>query len=119
MSQLSNDYDVCVFKDFDGIVENDRLNAVALGTENAKIQKEIDIVDRNIAAIEKQINQPNDQSIENLFTKATKSKEVYDKQKNKINIFLLTLHEGSKTYRILKSQKHLMIKQVSKTISQS
>ena len=87
LSQLSTDYDVCVFKDFDGVVENDRLNAVALGTTNVKIQKEIDIVDEKIVHIEKQINQPDDQTVENLFTKAAKAKEAYGKQENKINTF--------------------------------
>lgn len=87
LSQLSTDYDVCVFKDFDGVVENDRLNAVALGTTNAKIQKEIDIVDGKIVDIKKQINQPDDQTVENLFTKDAKAKEAYVKQENKINTF--------------------------------
>lgn len=89
MSQLSTEYDVCLFKDFDGVVENDRLNAVALGTENAKIQKEIDIVDNDIAEIRKQIEQPEDVNIENLLTKATKSKKAYDTQYNKINAFFV------------------------------
>ena len=39
LSQRSSDYDVCVFKDFDGIVENDRLNAVALGTAKVFIKE--------------------------------------------------------------------------------
>lgn len=87
LDQLSSDYDVYVFKDFDGVVENDRLNAVALGVENAKIQKDIDIVDGEIAEIEKQVTQPNDKTIENLFTKAAESKAAYEKQKKKINAF--------------------------------
>ncbi len=87
LSQLYTDYDVCVFKDFDGVIENDRLNAVALGTENARIQKEIDVVNRKIAEIEKQIIQPDGQAVENLFTKAEKSKKTYEEQKNKINNF--------------------------------
>lgn len=89
MSQLSTEYDVCLFKDFDGVIENDRLNAVALGTENVKTQKEIDIVDNDIAEIRKQIEQPEDVNIENLLTKATKSKKAYDTQYNKINAFFV------------------------------
>ncbi len=85
--QLSDDYDVRVFKDFDGIVENGRLNAVSLGTENAKIQNEIDTVDKNISEIEKQINKPEDQTVDNLFTKSKKAYEVYTNQKNKIDTF--------------------------------
>lgn len=87
LAQLSNVYDVCVFKDFDGIVENDRLNAVALGTENVKIQKEIDAVDGVIADIIKEIDPPEDGTTENLFTKAAKTREDYDKQNKKIGAF--------------------------------
>lgn len=87
LSQQSADYDVCIFKDFDGVVENDRLNAVALGTANAKIQKEIDVIDGEIAEIEKQINQPDDQTVENLFLKAKKTGEEYSKQEKKLISF--------------------------------
>ncbi len=87
LSQLSTDYDVCVFKDFDGVVENDRLNAVALGTKNAKIQKDIDIVNGAIVEIREQIELPKEKNADNLFTKAAKSKEEYDKQEKKINAF--------------------------------
>lgn len=87
LAQLSNVYDVCVFKDFDGVLENDRLNAVALGTENAKIQKEIDAVDDEIAYIKKKIDKPEDSATENLFTKAAKTRENYDKQDKNIDAF--------------------------------
>lgn len=85
--QLSTDYDVCVFKDFDGVVENERLNAIALGTENAAIQKEIESVDGKITEIRKQIDQPEDKNVENLFTKAAKTKADYSEQEKKINAF--------------------------------
>jgi len=68
--QLSGQYDVCVFKDFDGVAENARLDAVALGTENAEIQKKIDSVDAEISAIEKETKQPEDKNMINLFVKA-------------------------------------------------
>ena len=87
LSQLSTDYDVCVFKDFDGVVENDRLNAVALGTDNAKIQKEIDIIDGKIAEINKQIKQPENKNAKNIFTRAKESKGAYEKQERKIDMF--------------------------------
>lgn len=85
--QLSADYDVCIFKDFDGVVENDRLNAVALGTENAKIQKDIEKIDRKIDDIKRQVEKPEDKKFENLFTKVDKSKKLYDDQKKKISAF--------------------------------
>jgi wobble nucleotide-excising tRNase len=87
LAQLSNVYDVCVFKDFDGVVENDRLNAVALGVENSKIQREIDVIDGEIIEIRKQIDLPNDSTIENLFTKAEKAREAYNRQDKKIGAF--------------------------------
>jgi len=68
--QLSDQYDVCIFKDFDGVVENARLDAVALGTENAEIQRKIDSVDAEILVIEQETKQPEDKNTENLFTKA-------------------------------------------------
>lgn len=68
--QLSEQYDVCVFKDFDGVAENARLDAVALGTANVEIQKKIDVVDAEILAIEKETKQPEDKNKENLYTKA-------------------------------------------------
>lgn len=88
-SQLSTEYDVCLFKDFDGVVENDRLNAIALGTTNAKIQEEIDVVDSEIAEIKKQIEQPKGDNIENLFTKATKAKEAFGIQDKRIDAFFI------------------------------
>ena len=47
-NQLSSQYAVHVFKDFDGVAINERLDAVALGTENAGIQKQIDNIDKEI-----------------------------------------------------------------------
>lgn len=82
--QLSEAYHVRVFKDFDGVVENDRLNAVALGTENAEIQEKINIIDDKISGITKQIEKPDDKDLENLFTKAEKAKSAFDKHDKKI-----------------------------------
>ena len=87
MAQLSTYYDVCLFKDFDGVVENERLNAVALGTENTKIQKEIDILDSEIDEIRKQIVKPEERNVENLFTNDTKAKETYYKQDRRVEDF--------------------------------
>jgi len=85
--QLSTDNDVYIFKDFDGVVENDKLNAVALGTKNAKIQKEIDIIDDEIAEIRKLIDQPEEKNVENLLTKAKKAEKEHDAQDKKISEF--------------------------------
>jgi hypothetical protein len=78
--KFSNDYNVCVFKDFVGVVDdNSRLNAVALGTKNAEIQVQIETLDREIVEIKKEI--------ENLFTKEKKASENYNQQYNKIDDF--------------------------------
>lgn len=107
LSQLSNEYDVCVFKDFDGVVENGRLNAVALGTENAKIQNEIDIIDKKILEIEKETSKPEIQNVDNLFTKAKKANEAYSEQKNKIDGFY------TKSARTIKNMSNPQIAKTS------
>lgn len=88
-TQFEDTYSVHVFKDFDGVTENNRLNAVALGTENAEIQKQIDVIDGEIATIDKEVAKPED-GTENLFTKATVSKKAYDDQSAKIDRFYTT-----------------------------
>jgi wobble nucleotide-excising tRNase len=85
-NQLQNDYDVQLFKDFDGVAENGRLNAIALGTENAEIQDKIETIDEEIAKIKKEIEKPEDEA-ENLFTKAKKADENREQQDKKINDF--------------------------------
>lgn len=86
-NQLSGQYDVCVFKDFDGIVENARLDAVALGTENAEIQKKIDSVDAEILEIEKEAKQPENKHTENLFTKAAEARKKAGDFSETITVF--------------------------------
>ena len=86
-NQLSTDYEVCIFKDFYGVVENERLNAIALGTENTTIQREIDAIDNEIKEIKKQVNEPEHSGINNLFTKSADSKKVYDEQVDEIDKF--------------------------------
>lgn len=89
-NQLSDSHDVCVFKDFDGVAENERLDAVALGTENATKQGEIDIVDVEIAKIEKQLKQQDDKKSDNLFTQAAKAQKEYDDAERAIAKFFTT-----------------------------
>jgi wobble nucleotide-excising tRNase len=84
--QFSEKYKVCVFKDFDGVVENERLNAIALGTENAEIQKQIEVIDKEIIEIEKETVRP-EGNAENLFTKLETADKNLGKQDNKIKKF--------------------------------
>lgn len=84
--QFSDNYSVHIFKDFGGIAVNDRLDAVALGTENASIQKQIDVVDNDIATIGKDIEKPEDDA-DNLYTKAAAAKKKYDDENSTIDRF--------------------------------
>lgn len=106
LTQLSADYDVCLFKDFDGVIENNRLNAVALGTENTEIQKKIDTVDSEIEEIINQLKPSESDISGNLFTKATECKKIYDEQDKKISKFLT---ESARTI------KNLSNPQIAKT----
>lgn len=85
-TQFSDKYSVHVFKDFDGVAVNERLDAVALGTENAAIQKKIDAVEVEIAAISKEVEKPED-GTDNLYTKAIAAKKKHDDQSTKIDKF--------------------------------
>lgn len=88
VAQFSSKYSVHVFKDFDGVAVNERLDAVALGTENAEIQKKIDIVDGEIAVITKEVEMPEDDA-KNLFTKAASAKKSLVDQQKKIDEFFI------------------------------
>ncbi len=86
-AQFSDIYNVCIFKDFEGVIgENNRLNAVALGTENAEIQVKIEEINKEIDDIKKEVDEPVDKT-ENFFTKAKKAEESYENQKEKIEKF--------------------------------
>ncbi len=86
-SQLSGNYEVCIFKDFDGVAENDRLNAIALGTENVAIQVDINAIDAEISEITKHTEKPVNKNEDNYFTRAEKAKKAYCDQERKINNF--------------------------------
>lgn len=85
-SQFADSYSVRVFKDFDGVAVNERLDAVALGVENAEIQKQVDAIDNDIAIILKDIDKQED-GTQNLFTKSELAKKNYTDQANKIERF--------------------------------
>lgn len=92
VSQFSNNYEICVFKDFDGIAENARLDAVALGTANKEIQNKIDFIDTEIKNIEKQIERPapEDKKTINLFTQAKETQKAYNDAEISLSKFYTT-----------------------------
>lgn len=96
-NQLSDRYDVCVFKDFEGVVENERLDAVALGTKNAIIQEKINAIDKEITGIEKQTRQPEKKG-DNLFTRAEKAQKKYDDATSTISSFFTSSAQHIKNF---------------------
>lgn len=84
--QFSGSHQVLIFKDFDGVTDNSRLNAIALGVENAEIQRKIDDIDKRILDYNKELL-PSEDKKENLFHKTEKASLDYEKQQNKINAF--------------------------------
>lgn len=86
LRQFSDSHSVYIFKDFDGVATNERLDAVALGTKNAVIQKKIDAVDIDIAGIRKEVDKPNDDA-ENMYTAALAAGKKYDDQNSKLDRF--------------------------------
>lgn len=86
LKQFSDTHSVHVFKDFDGVAINERLDAVALGTKNAAIQKQIDAIDIDIANVRKEVDRPED-GAENMYTAALAAKKKYDDQNSKLDRF--------------------------------
>ena len=88
-SQLGATRNIWIFDGFERVVgENKRLDAVALGTENVEIQKQIDIVDGEIANIKKEVEKQEDKTV-NLFNKSEEANNNYTDQENKIDEFFI------------------------------
>ena len=95
LSAQTVDFDVNVFKGFDNIIDsNNRLNAVVLGEENATINKQIEEIREKIEekktekeAITKNLEQPDDESESNFWTRQKAAKDEYEIAKKEINDF--------------------------------
>ena len=87
--QFSSDFSVKIFQDFEGITkENGRLNAIALGEENAEIQIQIDEIDEQIAELKASTSKPIDgDKRKNLYTENQCAKKAYDSQFQKVEYF--------------------------------
>lgn len=89
------DYEVSVFQGFSNIIDdNKRLNAVVLGEENATINrqieaKKIEIEAKNVKIdeIKKTLQNPNDESISNLWTQKEEAEQNYKTMQRKIDDF--------------------------------
>ena len=84
--QFSNNYSVHVYKDFEGVAINERLDAVTLGVENASIQEKVNALDSEIALIKNEVQEPENQT-GNLYTKAADAKKKFDNENRTIERF--------------------------------
>jgi wobble nucleotide-excising tRNase len=86
-NQFNSTHNLYAFDGYEGVVgENHRLDAIALGTENTVIQKQIETINEEIVKIKKEVEKPKDKS-ENLFTKLEKAGKEYKDQDRKIDNF--------------------------------
>jgi wobble nucleotide-excising tRNase len=85
--QFSEAYDVHVFRDFDGVAENSRLDAIALGTENAEIQAEIDLIDGQITEVRKEVEELGDGTT-SLLSRYKDAEKSYTSLTSEIDKFL-------------------------------
>lgn len=85
--QFSSSNNVLIFKDFDGVIENERLNAISLGVKNKELQIQIDDLDKIIASVEQQIFPPVEKGTTNVYTRYIEAKSKYTNQVNRIESF--------------------------------
>lgn len=96
--QMSSSYQVFIFDGYERILgENKRLDAVALGKENAEIQPKIDIINTEIEDIKKNIALPGDGS-ENAYTKFYKTDKDHREHLEKIEKFFSDSAQKIKNY---------------------
>lgn len=85
--QFFSIFNIYLFNGFEGIVgENNRLDAVALGTENTKIQKQINSVSKEIDEIREEIEKSEIKE-DNLFSKLELVNNKLQKHEKTINDF--------------------------------
>ena len=84
--QLQSKYTVRSFKDFTTLIgENNRLNAISLGRANSELQEKINNSIRTIKDLEQQLNLPEDNATNNLFSNLQQATNEYNSQKNKVD----------------------------------
>lgn len=85
--QYQNDYDVRIFQGFKSVIdENEKLNTIALGQENAELQPIIVSKENEIISIKQDITPPAN-SVVNSYTLFEKAKKDYNKKEQGINQF--------------------------------
>jgi wobble nucleotide-excising tRNase len=84
-TQFDSSTDVCIFNGFEEIVgENHELKAIALGTENVSIQKDIDKITIDINTLLADLEKTD---VDNTFSKLEKAKNEYNKENKIISDF--------------------------------
>lgn len=85
--QYSDDYDVRVFQGFESVLtENRELATIALGTENAELQPQIDEAKSKVDNLKSQVESRIEE--ENLYSKWQNSNQDYNIQSGKIDKIL-------------------------------
>ena len=85
-TQFDSSTDVCIFNGFEEIVgENHELKAIALGTENVSIQKDIDKITIDINTLLADLEKTD---VDNTFSKLEKAKNKYNKENKIISDFI-------------------------------
>jgi wobble nucleotide-excising tRNase len=88
--QFQNDYDVRIFQGFDSVIDdNEQLNAIALGQENAQLQPQVSAKEQEISTLETDISQPSNGG-SNTFTVFEKANNDYMTKQRHINDFCKT-----------------------------
>ena len=121
IKKMTSDYDVSIFQGFNNIIdENHQLNAVVLGEENiainAKIEekkKAIELKEKEIARINKNLSEP---EIQTSGLEDVKHKKNIMQQRKNLLIFIRNLRQLSKTRKTRKLRKHHIIKEIFKMI---
>lgn len=108
---LNEDYDVSVFQGFNNIIDaNQRLNAVVLGEENAFINNQIELKEKElqlkqdeIDKINKTLSEPEAKEDSNFWTRRRAAQEAYEKVEKELDDFYV------KSAANIKNKKELQI----------
>lgn len=92
--QKDEEYDVQIFKGFDGIIgEKDNFDAFSLAVDAGKKEAEIKVIEKEIEQknAEKSISEKNvinpDEGIENFYSRLQSAENTFNEQKSKLNRF--------------------------------
>lgn len=85
--QYGATYDVRIFQGFNSVADNERLDAISLGAENAELQPQIEVVNKKIDDIRLQVQESD---TENLYKQFEQAKSELGDYQNNLNRFYST-----------------------------